>query len=99
MSHTTRLTAALLLFATTAWAADGAAVYKANCAKCHGDSGQADTAAGKAMKVPPFGANVGAMSADAIATKLKGDAKHASAVKAAGDDVGAAAAYAKGLAK
>ena len=37
---------------TAARAADGAAVYKTNCAKCHGDTGHADTAVGKVMKVP-----------------------------------------------
>ena len=91
--------AAFFLVATATWAADGAAVYKANCAKCHGDSGKADTAAGKAMKVPAFDAKVGAMSADDIAAKVKADPKHAAVVKAVGDDLAAAAGHAKGLAK
>ncbi|HVO26396.1 MAG TPA: c-type cytochrome [Candidatus Margulisiibacteriota bacterium] len=99
MLRTITLTAALLLVATTTWAADGAAAYKANCAKCHGDSGQADTAAGKAMKVPPFDAKVGAMSADDIAAKVKADPKHAAPVKAVGGDLAAVAGYVKGLAK
>jgi len=99
MAHKLTLSVALFLFAASTWAADGAAVYKANCAKCHGDTGQADTAAGKAMKVPPLGANLGKMSAGDIAAKLRSDAKHAPAVKAAGDGLAAAAGYAKGLAK
>jgi mono/diheme cytochrome c family protein len=51
-----RLSIALLLSGTlasgTALAADGEALYKANCAKCHGDTGMADTTAGKAAKSP-----------------------------------------------
>ena len=47
--------AALLLVASSAAvAADGAAVFKAQCAKCHGDTGNSDTTIGKAMKVPPL---------------------------------------------
>jgi cytochrome c len=37
---------------SAAFAADGATVYKAQCAKCHGDTGKSDTTMGKAMKVP-----------------------------------------------
>ena len=99
MRRTIMLTAALLLLATATWAADGAAVYKAHCAKCHGETGQADTPPGKAMKVPPFGPKIAAMSADEMAAMLKGNAKHASVVKAVGDDLPAACGYAKGLAK
>jgi mono/diheme cytochrome c family protein len=33
---------------------DGKALYEANCAKCHGAEGAADTAVAKAMKVPPL---------------------------------------------
>jgi mono/diheme cytochrome c family protein len=99
MSRTMTVMAALLLVSTAAWAADGAAVYKANCAKCHGDAGKADTAAGKAMKVPAFDAKIAAMSADEIAAKVKADPKHAAVVKAVGDDLPAAAAHVKELAK
>src|SRR5512141_1171374 len=38
------------LFAT-AFAADGAATFKAKCVSCHGANGGGDTPAGKAMKV------------------------------------------------
>jgi mono/diheme cytochrome c family protein len=34
-----------------------ASVYKSNCAPCHGVAGDANTAAGKAFKVPPFSAD------------------------------------------
>lgn len=36
------LAASLLLSATPVLALDGAALYKDNCAKCHGDTGGAD---------------------------------------------------------
>jgi mono/diheme cytochrome c family protein len=42
----------LLLCASQALAADGAALYKEKCSGCHGVDGKADTAAAKAMKVP-----------------------------------------------
>jgi mono/diheme cytochrome c family protein len=38
--------------ASPASAADGKALYEANCAKCHGANGAADTPVAKAMKVP-----------------------------------------------
>jgi mono/diheme cytochrome c family protein len=34
-----------------------AAVYKTNCAPCHGVAGDANTGAGKVFKVPPFSAD------------------------------------------
>ena len=38
-----KLTTVLLLAASTAWAQDGAAVYKSKCAGCHGAQGQGKT--------------------------------------------------------
>jgi cytochrome c len=99
MIRTIAITAALLSFVSATWAADGAAVYKANCAKCHGDTGKGDTPAGKAMKVPAFDAALGAQSADDIAAKVKANPKHASVVKTVGDDLPAAAAHVKEIAK
>jgi len=36
-----------LAFTTSAWAADGQAVYSDNCAKCHGDDGKGQTKMGQ----------------------------------------------------
>ncbi len=92
--------ALLFLAGSAASAADGAAIYKAQCAKCHGDSGHSDTAVGKAMKVPALAgdANVAKMSDADIAGLIKSNAKHPAGVKGlSGDDVNAVAAYVKQL--
>jgi mono/diheme cytochrome c family protein len=81
-------------------AADGAAIYKDNCAKCHGATGNADTPAAKALKVPPLqgDANVKKMTAAEVAARIKGNAKHPPPVKSLSDaDLEAAAAYVKTL--
>jgi mono/diheme cytochrome c family protein len=44
-----KFAAALLLVATTAAAADGPALFKQNCAPCHGTDGSANTPAGKSL--------------------------------------------------
>ena len=99
MFRTITVTAALFLVSTTAWAADGPAIFKANCAKCHGESGKADTAAGKAMKVPALEAKLGTMSEADIAKQVKTSTKHASVVKAlSDDDLAKVAAHIKQLA-
>jgi mono/diheme cytochrome c family protein len=85
----------------TAGAADGAAIYKKDCAKCHGDTGAADTPTAKAMKVPALkgDAKVDKMSATDIATRVTGNSKHPAAIKSlSADDASAVAAYVKGLA-
>jgi mono/diheme cytochrome c family protein len=101
-SRTVASTAALLLFAASAgWAADGAEIYRSQCAKCHGESGKADTPVAQAMKVPPLAgdAKVQKMTADEIVAGIKGNAKHPPTIKSMGDaDLAAAAAYAKQLA-
>jgi mono/diheme cytochrome c family protein len=95
------MTALLLITGSAAAAADGAALYKAQCAKCHGDTGHADTTIGKAMKVPPLvgDANIQKMSASDVAARIKGNAKHPPTVKSlSDDDMNALAAYVKELA-
>jgi mono/diheme cytochrome c family protein len=51
----TVLCVALIAPATFAFSQDpGAAVYKANCAPCHGESGDSNTPAGKNFQAPPL---------------------------------------------
>jgi len=87
--------------APAVFAADGAAIYSANCAKCHGDSGKADTTMAKAMKVPAIAgdAKLQKMSESDIAGVIKGNAKHPPTVKGLSDaDVSAVAGFVKQLA-
>jgi len=52
------LTAVLLAGAVSAAsAADGAGIFAAHCAQCHGTTGHADTPAGKALKAPALAGN------------------------------------------
>lgn len=97
----TAVGAVLLLVGSTAFAADGAAIYKAQCAKCHGDTGHADTTIGKAMKVPALAgdANIQKMSDADVVARIKGNAKHPPTIKSlSDDDISAVAAYVKQLA-
>ena len=79
----------------------GKAVFKAQCAKCHGDSGDSDTSAAKTLKVPKLkgDAKIAGMSNDAIVALVKGNAKHKSFItKLSDEQIGAAAGHAKQLA-
>jgi mono/diheme cytochrome c family protein len=82
-------------------AEDGAAVFKTQCAKCHGGTGEADTPAGKTLKVPKLkgDAKVAAMSLDEIVKVVKENAKHKSFItKLTDEQIGAAAGAVKQLA-
>jgi mono/diheme cytochrome c family protein len=94
-------TALLLVTGSAAFAADGAAIFKAQCAKCHGETGKSDTSVGKAMKIPALAgdANVQKMSEADVVAKIKGNAKHPAPIKGLKDeDVNAVAAHVKTLA-
>ncbi len=64
----------LLLGAGSALAADGAALYQANCASCHGADGKAEGPVAKAMKVPPL-AGISMSPADVVKL-VQGSDKH-----------------------
>jgi mono/diheme cytochrome c family protein len=95
-------TLALLLVAGTdvALAADGAAVFKSHCAKCHGETGHADSPAAKAMKAPAIAGNasLAEMSDADLVAKIKEIKQHIGVKGLADADMAAAAAYAKQLA-
>jgi mono/diheme cytochrome c family protein len=83
------------------FADDGTALYEANCSKCHGADGRADTIVGKAMKaaslVAPKWAE--ADSADALVAAFRANAKHSPvASKVSDDDLRAIAVHVRGLA-
>ena len=83
------------------FAADGAALFKQHCATCHGETGKADTAAGKALKVPALAgdAKVAGMSDADVVARIKSNEKHKSFIKKlSDDDIAAVAPYVKGLA-
>ena len=93
--------AVLWVSGSAASAADGAAVFKGQCAKCHGETGQSDTAVGKAMKVPALAgdAKIQKATEDEITALIKGNKKHPPTVKGlSDDDIKAAAGVVKGLA-
>ena len=69
------MAALFLSVASIAFAADGAALFKQNCASCHGATGQADAPASKSLKVPALAgdANVAGMSAADVTARIKGN--------------------------
>ena len=68
--------AMLLLLAVPAMAAeDGAALFKAKCAMCHGQTGAGDTAIGKSKNIPPLGSDAVQKKSDADLTKWIAEGK------------------------
>ncbi len=69
----------LLLGSGSALAADGAALYKTNCASCHGADGKADGAVAKAMNVPPL-AGI-SKSPEEVVSFVQANGKHSAPAK------------------
>ncbi len=100
ISRMAALVVLLLFSASNAWA-DGAAVFQAQCSKCHGERGKSDTAISAMMKVPALAgdAKVAGMSDTEIAVVIKSNEKHPPTVKSLGDaEIAEAADFAKKLA-
>lgn len=66
---------AILIAPMHLFAADGAAVYKAKCASCHGPDGKGETAIGKSMKLKSLGSADVQKTSDADLTKIIADGK------------------------
>ena len=107
MKLQTALAVATTVLALEGWvssarAEDPAAAFKANCAKCHGDTGQADTPASVTLKVPKLAgdAKIAAMAVPDIVKMMKENEKHKAMLKKATDDqLVAGATHAKTLAQ
>jgi len=89
---------------SSARAADGKQLYEANCAKCHGQTGLADTKTGKAAKAKKLQGDEKLMGADVADVVLKTvrdpeKKKHREVSKKVSDeDLAAIAVYVKALA-
>jgi mono/diheme cytochrome c family protein len=94
------LAAALAPGSTRAAEPDGAALYGASCAKCHGDDGRAQTPVGKATKAPSLVTDeVRGADPAAIASKVRAVDKHEATIAGLGDpDIEAIARHVKTLA-
>lgn len=99
------LVGALGLGASVALAAppEGALVFGAHCARCHGQSGKADTPQARALKVRPLvnDAAIARMTAADVVQAIRSDAKHQSMGSLTDVDdaeMQAVAAFVKGLA-
>jgi mono/diheme cytochrome c family protein len=89
--------ALFILIPNLSWAEDGAALYKAKCAACHGP----DAAGKPAMKAPSLIGDEAKKKSDADLTKAVAEtAKHPAPVKGlAADDAKAIVAYIRTLQK
>jgi mono/diheme cytochrome c family protein len=81
---------------------DPAAVYKEHCAKCHGDTGNADTPAGKMLKTPALAgdAKVAGMAVPDLVKAMQANEKHKAPLKKLSEaQITAGATRAKALAE
>jgi cytochrome c6 len=67
--------AVLFLLATPVRAQEGAALFKAKCAPCHGADGKGDTSMGKVLKVRDLGSTDVQKETDAQMTGIINDGK------------------------
>jgi mono/diheme cytochrome c family protein len=65
----------LIILPATLAAADGAAIYKAKCAMCHGADGSGNTTMGKSMKLRDLRSPEVQKQSDAELTKVTADGK------------------------
>jgi len=91
---------ASLALASSAFAADGAAIFKAKCAMCHGADGSASTGMGKSMGLKPLSSPEVQKMSDADLTALVTNGKGkmpAYKGKLSDDEIGAVVKYLKTL--
>jgi mono/diheme cytochrome c family protein len=91
---------AMMLAPLAAIAADGAAVYKAKCASCHGPDGKGETSIGKSMKLKSLASAEVQKTSDADLTKTISDGKGkmpAYKAKLSPDEIKALVAYIRTL--
>lgn len=98
------LLAAGMLVTDAAAEPDGAAVFQAHCARCHGESGKTDTASARALKVRPLAADptLARMDTAAIVEAIRSNPKHqgiGALADLGADDLAAAAAFVRELAR
>jgi mono/diheme cytochrome c family protein len=94
------LVACLALTSSAFAAADGAAVFKAKCAMCHGADGSASTGMGKTMGLKPLSSPEVQKMSDADLTALVTNGKGkmpAYKGKLTDDEIGAVVKYVKTL--
>jgi cytochrome c6 len=94
------LVACMALASTAFAAADGAAIFKAKCAMCHGADGSASTGMGKSMGLKPLGSPEVQKMSDADMTALVTDGKGkmpAAKGKLTDDEISAVVKYVKTL--
>ncbi len=85
--------AAFLVSGPAAAQEDGKALFEKNCEKCHGPDGNADTSAGKKMKVPAWDDDTNLEPAHAI-EHVRTHKKHKTVSKKLSDaELDAIAAY------
>jgi cytochrome c6 len=91
---------ATFALASSAFAADGAGVFKAKCAMCHGADGSASTGMGKSMGLKPLSSPEVQKMSDADLTALIDNGKGKMPGfkgKLTDDEIGAVAKYVKTL--